>query len=68
MASSDYPDAFVVDKVLDIYRPTRTRSSWKVLVHWKDFDSQFDEWIPWSQARELAALDVFLAEHPNLRL
>ena len=53
-----------VESILD--HPRRGRG-FRFLVHWKGFPSSHDSWLPGAECRDLAALDTYLLDNPDLR-
>ncbi len=60
-------DAYVVESIVD-HELGRTKSQHRFLVHWDGYSSEADSWIPWSEAKDLSALDDYLRAHPAVHL
>jgi Chromo (CHRromatin Organisation MOdifier) domain/Integrase zinc binding domain/Integrase core domain len=61
-------DEYVVETIVD-HRKTGTRKTdWEFLVRWKGYEPSEDTWEPFSNVKELAALDLYLESHPDLQI
>lgn len=69
LASVD-KDEWVVETILDHRGPQSGRPKTKLefKVRWKGFEPEDDSWLPYSEVRDLEALDVYSSHHPELRL
>jgi hypothetical protein len=67
LARSDH-DEFVVESILEHCGDPKKKKSLLFKVKWKGYDLSECTWEPWSHVRQLAALDVYLNLHPELRL
>lgn len=61
-------DEFVVDFIVDHRENGRNHRDWEFLVRWNGYEPTEDTWLPWSEVRNLAALDVYSQAHPELNL
>ena len=67
MAASD-KEHYIVDSIVDHTSNKKHKSTLFFRVHWAGYEDSEDTWLPWSKVNELAALDIYLAEHPELCL
>ena len=61
-------DEYVVEAIIDHRGNPNRRSTLEFLVRWLGYEPEEDTWLPWKNVKELAALDVYAAAHPELRL
>lgn len=65
-------DEFVVDSIVDHGvrdgGRARRRADLEFRVPWLGDEPTEDTWFPYSEVRDLAALDAYAATHPELRL
>jgi hypothetical protein len=61
-------DEFVVDFIVDHRQNGSNKRQWEFLVRWKGYEPDEDTWLPWSEVKDLAALDVYSEQHPELKL
>ncbi|KAG9395272.1 Chromo (CHRromatin Organization MOdifier) domain [Carpediemonas membranifera] len=61
------PQEYTVEAIVD-HRLGRRRRQHRFLVRWAGYSADFDEWLPYAEVRDLAALDAYLADHPGLQL
>jgi hypothetical protein len=64
-------DEWEVEAIVEHLQPTgkkKPKKDWSFKVRWRGFDASEDSWLPFSEVRDLAALDVYLKAHPELRL
>jgi hypothetical protein len=59
---------FEVEAILDHRGNPRRKSSMEFLVRWKGYDSADDTWEPWTNVKDLAAMDIYSRQHPTLGL
>lgn len=59
-------EAIVDHRLLPGRGPRRRRLEFR--VHWRGYEAEEDTWLPFAEVRDLAALDVYALEHPELRL
>ncbi len=57
-------DEFVVEKIVS--HRGKTKNTIRFLVHWLGYPDSEDSEIGFDQAKDLAALDAYLVEHPEL--
>jgi hypothetical protein len=67
LARSDH-DEYVVESILAHQGDPKKKKSLLFKIKWKGYDTSECTWEPWSHVRNLAALDVYLNLHPELRL
>jgi hypothetical protein len=61
-------DEFVVDHIIDHRENGRQHRHWEFLVRWQAYEPSEDSWLPWRDVKDLAAMDVYSREHPELNL
>ena len=62
-------DEDVLIDIVDHNMPTRRRpADWDFKVRWAGYPAEEDSWIPWREARKLAAMDAYALRHPELDL
>jgi phospholipid-translocating ATPase len=61
--SQEYPVESIVD-----HEEHKILSRWNFLVRWQGCGPADDVWLPYSNVRELKALDDYLDAHPNVKL
>jgi hypothetical protein len=65
---------FVVEKIIEHYHPGPNAkkkyalSKYEFFVRWAGYGPDEDSWIPWSEVKDLQALDAYLVMHPELHL
>lgn len=59
-------EAIVVHRLLPGRGLRRRRLEFR--VRWRGYEPEEDTWLPWSEVKDLAALDVYALEHPELHL
>ena len=58
-----------VECIVDHNIPSRYKPDWDFKVKWKNLPSpEEDSWVPWREAKKLAQLDVYRAQHPELNI
>jgi len=62
--NEEYP----VEAIIDHDETGKTRSSWSFLVRWKHHGPEYDQWLSFTEVRDLEALDMYLAAHPHIKL
>ena len=58
----------VVIDILNHNMPTRNKADWDFLVRWAGYPDEEDSWLPWYEAKKLAAMDVYALRNPGLRI
>ena len=46
----------------------RIFKNWKFRVRWEGYEPDGDSWLNWNAVKDLAALDTYSQEHPELKL
>ena len=46
----------------------RKVKNWKFRVRWSRYEQDEDSWLNWNAVKDLAALDKYIQEHPELHL
>jgi hypothetical protein len=59
-------EAIVDHRLLPGRGPRRRRLEFR--VRWRGYEPEEDTWLPFAQVKDLAALDVYALEHPELHL
>jgi len=59
---------YVIESILDHQGSGHALRDLQFLVRWKDFPSEYDTWEPYKNLRDAAALEVYLSNHPQLKL
>ena len=59
-------DEFYVEKIINHKGRADKRSTMKFFVKWLGYDDSHNSWIPWSEARNLAALDTYLKNNVDV--
>ncbi len=57
IASKDH-DEFVVESIVGHTGNVNNRSQLSFKIHWLDYPTEADSWIPWSEAKQLEALSL----------
>ena len=60
------PGEFYVEKILNHKGKSDKRSSMHFFVKWLGYDDTHNSWIPWSEAKHLAALDTYLINNVDI--
>jgi hypothetical protein len=60
-------DEYLVDKIMD-HRGSKKAKTLKFRVRWEGYEPEDDTWEPWAEVKHLAALDTYLAEHPEVKV
>ena len=67
LAAADHEE-FIVERILDMKGNPRKKKTLQFLVEWKGYDDSENTWEPWSNVRNLEALDEYIRSHPGLKL
>lgn len=59
---------FVVEAIVGHRGDRRRRAGMEFRVRWLGYEPDDDTWLPYREVRELAALDRYAVDHPELRL
>jgi chromodomain-containing protein len=59
-------EEYVVETIMDHKGSPSKRSTMKFRVRWLGYGESDDSWLPWSEVKDLAALDAYLQGHPEL--
>mmetsp|Transcript_49331 Transcript_49331/g.124040 ORF Transcript_49331/g.124040 Transcript_49331/m.124040 type:complete len:112 (-) Transcript_49331:645-980(-) len=59
---------YQVEAIVDHRGSPRNKSQLKFRVRWKGYEPDEDTWEPYASVKDCEALDVYAAEHPELRL
>jgi hypothetical protein len=55
---------FIVEEIVDaITDPTLPKTQWSFRVRWQGYGESFDEWLDWSELRNVEALHTYLRKH-----
>ena len=69
LRAGDLHDEWRVEMIVDHRMPSKgKKSTYQFRVRWKDFDEKDDSWLPYSEVKDLEALDAYLVMHPELQL
>jgi hypothetical protein len=67
LAAADIAE-FEVEEILSHRGTPHRRSSMEFLVRWKGEEPADDTWEPWSNVKDLVAMDVYSHKNPSLKL
>ena len=59
---------YIVEAILSHRGPVKKKSKMEFLVRWAGYSEEENSWEPYAAVKDLAALDAYLAEHPELGL
>jgi hypothetical protein len=59
-------EEYVVDSIVDHTGDPRRKSTLFFRVHWAGYEPEEDSWLPLNRVKDLAALTIYLAAHPEL--
>jgi hypothetical protein len=65
LAAAD-KDEFVVDSIIS--HTGTSKRNFKFQVRWLGYEPDEDTWLPYSEVKDLAALDIYSRAHPELAL
>jgi hypothetical protein len=55
---------FIVAEIVDaIIDPTLPKRRWSFRVRWQGYNESFDEWLDWSELRNVVTLHTYLRKH-----
>lgn len=61
-------DNYIVDHIVDHRQHGTNIRKWEFLVRWEGYEPAEDTWLPWTEVKNLAALDAYSRLHPDLKL
>ena len=61
-------DEYYVEKIVAHEEKGRNPKNWKFKVRWVEYEPEEDSWLNWTAVKDLAALDTYSMEHPELHL
>ena len=61
-------DEFYVEKIIGHTGTGKNPKRWKFRVRWRDYEPEDDTMLDWAAVKDLAALDDYSKENPNLNL
>ena len=61
-------DKYFVESIIDHEERDRNVKNWKFRVRWSGYEPDEDSWLNWNAVKDLAALDKYSQEHPELKL
>jgi putative transposase len=61
-------DEFIVEAIVDHRGNPKKKKNMEFLIRWKGYEPADDTWEPYSTVKDLAALDDYSKEHPELNL
>jgi hypothetical protein len=59
-------DEFVVEFIVDHRGSMKKPSKLDFRIRWQGYDESEDSWIPWREAKQLEAMDLYLRDHPEI--
>jgi len=55
---------FIVEEIVDAITDSMLpKTQWSFRVRWQGYDERFDEWLDWSELRNVEALHTYLRKH-----
>ena len=61
-------DEYFVESIKDHEERGRNVKNWKLRVIWSGYEPDEDSWLNWNAVKDLAALDKYSQDHPELKL
>ena len=61
-------DEYYVDKIMAHEEKGWNPKNWKFKVKWIGYETEDDSWLNWPAVKDLATLDSYSKEHPELKL
>jgi len=61
-------DEFLVEAIVDHRKIGNKKTDYEFLVRWQGYEPSEDTWEPYSNVKDLAALDLYLTTHPEVKL
>jgi hypothetical protein len=69
VAATDSFDEFVIESVLDMRgNPRGKKADIAFLVRWAGYGPEDDTWVNWADGRQSTAIQLYLYNHPSLRV
>jgi hypothetical protein len=61
-------DEFYVEKIVKHDAVGKNKNKWRFRVRWLGYEPDDDTWLYWTAVKDLAAMDEYSEEHPELKL
>jgi len=61
-------DEYYVEKIVAHEEKGKNPKNWSFKVRWGEYEPEEDSWLNWTAGKDLAALDTYSKEHPELKL
>ena len=61
-------EAFVVEAIVDHQGSPRAKTKMVFKVRWLGYEEFEDTWLPWREVKDLAALDLYIQDHDELKI
>ena len=61
-------DEYYVEKIVSHEEKGKNRKNRSFKVRWVGYEPEEDSWLNWTAVKDLAALDTYSKEHPELNL
>ena len=61
-------DEYYVEKIVAHEEQGRNPKNWKFKVRWVGYESEEDSWLNWTAVKDLAALETYSKNYPELHL
>jgi len=59
----------LVEQIVDHNFPhPQRKGTWRFRIRWQGCDADDDTWLSWKDVSPLAALDVYLRDHPEIKV